>query len=156
MYISNGNQTTDFSRVRISYVLYTESYFYYICNGYMFWKYKSCEKNILEIKFRFLLHSYSPLFFSCFNPTFLTEVDFPPLQILVSTNLMVRTWTEKSVFLHPLAELLVQAQQYPTEFIKDIIKIQSTVAVTSVLLVDAFNFYNVSASTGYISIKYLG
>lgn len=45
--------------------------------------------------------------------------------------------------------------QYPTEFIKGIIKIQSTVAVTSVLLIDVTNFYNVSASIGYISIEYL-
>lgn len=59
------------------------------------------------------------------------------------------------IFIDLVAELLVQARQYSSEFIKDIIKIQSTVAVNSVFFRDVISFYNVSVSIGCISIKKL-
>lgn len=66
---------------------------------------------------------------------------------------MVRTGRETVIFLHLLAELIVQALQYPIEFIKDIIKIQGRTVVSSMLLIDDTNFYDLSVSTSYISIK---
>lgn len=103
-----------------------------------------------KIQFCFLLCSHNPLFLSCLTQPYSYHYRFWQVQI---------QWLEqegKTHHFYSSASWTVSSStQYSSEFIKDIIKIQSTVAVSSMFFID-INFYNASASISYISIKYLG